>query len=84
MVAACRTGLNHGVLLLLRHLVPSLPWESPAHELPALRGWVARLLAVLDRVAIMATPPLCHPTPDGTGGAPIHEHEHAMAPMLLL
>ncbi|KAK9806642.1 hypothetical protein WJX73_003561, partial [Symbiochloris irregularis] len=65
LVAACRTGLNHGVLLLIRYVVPSLPWHSAAHELPALRDWVVRLLAVLDHVAVVAMPPLCHPADHG-------------------
>ena len=62
MLGVCCIGLVHGLLIMLRYMAPVVPWETDsAHGTHTLHTWVEQLLALLDRAAAVAMPPLCHP-----------------------
>ena len=65
MLAACRAGLVHGILLAVRYMAASIPWASHA---PALQAWMVQLLSLLTQTADVALPPLCHPKAGFSGG----------------
>lgn len=69
MVAACRRGLVHGLLVMLRYVMPAVPWEGGAEHVQALQTWLAELLQLLDSTAEVAMPPLCHPRAGFSGEA---------------
>ncbi|GAX83456.1 hypothetical protein CEUSTIGMA_g10881.t1 [Chlamydomonas eustigma] len=86
MAHACRRNLVHGPLLLVRYALGTLPWGTllstqlrQASQLSGaveaaehLRGWVDRLLSLLQQVVTLATPVLAHPV-EGIGAEDVEE-----------
>jgi thyroid adenoma-associated protein len=58
MLAACRTSLAHGPLLVLRYLIPEVPWDATCRGLhaAATRANVARLLQLVTDVVDLVLP----------------------------
>ncbi|MEW5310713.1 MAG: hypothetical protein WDW38_002483 [Sanguina aurantia] len=70
LVGACRKGLAHGPLLLLRYVVEDMEWGrwagGPAYQAAAMRGWLQGLMEGLDQVSDIALPYLTKPEDHGT------------------
>ncbi len=73
MVGGSKHSLAHGPLLLLRNVVPCVPWKDlDSFPAPAmkLRAWLLALLALVDRAATLAISVLQNPP--NVGEPPLH------------
>ncbi|KAK9830510.1 hypothetical protein WJX72_012147 [[Myrmecia] bisecta] len=71
---ACRNSLAHGVLLLLRYLVPAVPWGAFAGlpgQAQAMRRWLQRLLGLMEEAVQLTMEALAQPQKASIGAGEI-------------